>query len=248
MPLKSGKSDETVSKNISRLVHEGYEQAQAIAIAMSEAGRSKDAGMKSQKDNMTSSSLGTSGMSSTAGSSGIISDKNADGSTKDVGASSTVGGKTTGYNINTSTDTDDAGTSEGAKKAAQTRKSGGVPGGRAAQASTIKAAYEGRAQQRMSQGKQPFPTRSTSGREYKDEDPGLILDAESDVPERQDEIVGDIPKEKAQEPNDKSTLPDVKMPARTMTASLVPVVPLSIPVGDQSLSNMNSRNRNFWRR
>ena len=104
--------------------------------------------------------------------------------TGDVGASSTVGGKTTGYNIETDTD---------------------------------------------------------------DEGP-LILDADEMTPESKPEIVGDIPKENAKEPDDRSTLPDVQMPARTMTASLVPVAPLSIPVGDQSLSNMNARNRNFWRR
>lgn len=41
MPLKKGKSDKTVSKNISELVHSGRPTRQAIAIAMSEAGRSK---------------------------------------------------------------------------------------------------------------------------------------------------------------------------------------------------------------
>jgi len=243
MPLKSGKSDEVVGENISRLVHEGKPQKQAIAIAMSEAGRSKDTGMKNSKYNMSSSSLGTSGVGSTGGtpSSTII--------TGDVGGSSTVAGKTTGYNI--STDTDDAGTSEGAKKAAETRKAhGAIPGGRQSQANTIKAAYEGRAQQRMAQGKKPFPTRYTSGRSTGDDENSLVLDAEGDLgpPERQDELQGDIPKSKAQEPKDKSTLPDVVVPARTMTASLVPVAPLSIKVGDQSLSNMNARNRNFWRR
>jgi len=41
MPLQKGSSDTTVSHNIEKLVHEGRPQKQAIAIAMSEAGRSK---------------------------------------------------------------------------------------------------------------------------------------------------------------------------------------------------------------
>lgn len=41
MPLKSGKSKKTVSKNISELRHSGYPQKQSIAIAMNKAGKSK---------------------------------------------------------------------------------------------------------------------------------------------------------------------------------------------------------------
>ena len=41
MPLKSGKSKATVSSNISELVHSGYPQRQAIAIAMHKAGKGR---------------------------------------------------------------------------------------------------------------------------------------------------------------------------------------------------------------
>ena len=42
MPLKKGSSDDTISENISKLMHEGYPQKQAIAIAYKEAGRSRE--------------------------------------------------------------------------------------------------------------------------------------------------------------------------------------------------------------
>lgn len=44
MPLEKGSSDETVSQNIRELMHTGkYTQEQAVAIAMKQAGRSRDA-------------------------------------------------------------------------------------------------------------------------------------------------------------------------------------------------------------
>jgi len=41
MPLLKGKSDKVVSSNISELRHSGYPQKQAIAIALSKAGKSR---------------------------------------------------------------------------------------------------------------------------------------------------------------------------------------------------------------
>lgn len=46
MPLKKGKSDKVVSENISELMKSGRPQAQAVAISLRAAGKSKYDNMK----------------------------------------------------------------------------------------------------------------------------------------------------------------------------------------------------------
>jgi hypothetical protein len=41
MPLRKGKSDKVVSKNIEQLRDEGYKQDQAVAIALDKAGKTQ---------------------------------------------------------------------------------------------------------------------------------------------------------------------------------------------------------------
>lgn len=46
MPLKTGKSKETVGQNIAQLRKENYPEKQAIAIAFSKAGKTQKTGVK----------------------------------------------------------------------------------------------------------------------------------------------------------------------------------------------------------
>lgn len=44
MPMKKGSSKKTVSGNISKMMHEGYPQKQAVAASMKMAGKGKPKG------------------------------------------------------------------------------------------------------------------------------------------------------------------------------------------------------------
>ena len=48
MPLRTGKSDEAVSSNIRKLKAEGMPQKQAVAVALSKAGKSRKKGAKGE--------------------------------------------------------------------------------------------------------------------------------------------------------------------------------------------------------
>ncbi len=49
MPLKKGKSEKIISANISEMMHAGHPRKQAIAAAMSKAGKSRKKRKKARK-------------------------------------------------------------------------------------------------------------------------------------------------------------------------------------------------------
>jgi hypothetical protein len=63
MPLKKGKSDETVSKNIKTEIAHGKPQKQAVAIALKTAGKSNKQSMSEQEAMKISGGKGKKGYS-----------------------------------------------------------------------------------------------------------------------------------------------------------------------------------------
>jgi tRNA(Ser,Leu) C12 N-acetylase TAN1 len=49
MPLKKGKDDKTIGKNIKELIDKGHSQKQSVAIALDKAGKSKSMSIVSKK-------------------------------------------------------------------------------------------------------------------------------------------------------------------------------------------------------
>ena len=49
MPLKKGRQPKTITSNIRQLIQEGYSRTQAVAIALSKAGKKKQKSRRKRK-------------------------------------------------------------------------------------------------------------------------------------------------------------------------------------------------------